>query len=73
MHFKCSAVEFGGGSSILSPLWISEEREAKRNASLSSSSDISNSHMFVLKIILKFFFPSLKTLASEKQQSLFMA
>lgn len=56
--------------SILSPLWISEEREGKRNASLFSSSDISNSHMFVLKIIRNFFFPpSLKTLASEKQQS----
>lgn len=40
---------------ILSPLWIYVEREGERVQAFFSSSDISNTHMFVLKIILIFF------------------
>lgn len=59
--------------SILSPLWISEEGEGKRNASLFSSSDISNSHMFVLKIIRNFlfFFPHSKHLLLKSSNPLY--
>lgn len=41
---------------ILSPLWIYVQRESERARAFFSSSDISNTHMFVLKIIQIFFF-----------------
>lgn len=70
-HLKCSAVEFGGvKQSILSPLWISKERKGKCNASLFPCSDISNSHMFVLKMI-RIFFPLSKHLLLKSSNPLY--
>lgn len=57
--------------SIHSPLWISEERKGKHNASLFPCSDISNSHMFVLKMIQIFFFPLSKHLLLKSSNPLY--